>query len=130
MKNFKNYLKEDVMKALSVKQPWAWLIVNGHKDIENRTWNTNFRGRFLVHASNNFDKEGYNYVKNAFPHISLPQENEFNYGGVVGSVELLETVIHSDSPWFDGKYGFVLKNPQKFDFVPYRGNLKFFNVNI
>jgi len=33
------------MKALSILQPWAWLVVNGHKDIENRTWGTGFRGR-------------------------------------------------------------------------------------
>lgn len=37
------------MKALSILQPWAWLIVNGNKDIENRNWHTRFRGRFLVH---------------------------------------------------------------------------------
>ena len=49
--------KKDVstMKALSIKQPWAWLIVNGYKDIENRTWKTNYRGTFLVHASKGFD---------------------------------------------------------------------------
>ncbi|WP_206002040.1 ASCH domain-containing protein [Paraburkholderia aromaticivorans] len=38
------------MKALSIRQPWAWLIVKGHKDIENRTWSTRFRGRVLIHA--------------------------------------------------------------------------------
>ncbi|WP_229215634.1 ASCH domain-containing protein [Duganella sp. CY15W] len=39
------------MKALSIRQPWAWLIVNGYKDIENRSWSTNVRGKVLVHAS-------------------------------------------------------------------------------
>lgn len=39
------------MKALSIRQPWAWLIVHGGKDIENRSWHTKFRGRFLVHAA-------------------------------------------------------------------------------
>lgn len=38
------------MKALSIQQPWAWLIVNGYKDVENRDWNTKFRGRFYVHG--------------------------------------------------------------------------------
>ncbi len=37
--------------ALSVRQPWAWLIAQGYKDIENRNWWTKFRGRFLIHAS-------------------------------------------------------------------------------
>jgi ASCH domain len=39
------------MKALPIRQPYAWLIVNGHKDIENRAWPTKFRGRVLIHAS-------------------------------------------------------------------------------
>jgi hypothetical protein len=38
------------MLALSIKQPWSWLIVFGHKDIENRSWPTRYRGRFLIHA--------------------------------------------------------------------------------
>src|SRR5436189_5084024 len=38
------------MKALSVRQPWAWLIVNGYKDIENRDWATKRRGRIWIHA--------------------------------------------------------------------------------
>ena len=39
------------MKVLSVKQPWAAFLVNGIKDIENRTRRTTFRGRILIHAS-------------------------------------------------------------------------------
>lgn len=39
------------MKVLSIRQPWASLIVDRVKDIENRTWETPFRGDFLVHAT-------------------------------------------------------------------------------
>ena len=39
------------LKALSIRQPWAWLIVNGFKDVENRNWRTHWRGRLLIHAS-------------------------------------------------------------------------------
>jgi hypothetical protein len=39
------------MKALSIRQPWAWLIIAGIKDIENRRWATNHRGPILVHAA-------------------------------------------------------------------------------
>lgn len=46
------------MKALSIRQPWAWLIVAGYKDIENRSWPTNFRGRVYIHASRKFDEVG------------------------------------------------------------------------
>ena len=41
------------MKAITIKQPWASLIVEGIKDIENRTWKTSFRGRVLIHAGMN-----------------------------------------------------------------------------
>jgi hypothetical protein len=44
------------MKTLTIKQPWASLIVEGLKDIENRTWATKFRGRVLVHAAAKCDK--------------------------------------------------------------------------
>ena len=36
--------------ALSIQQPWAWFIVNGYKDVENRTWSTKFRGRPMTTA--------------------------------------------------------------------------------
>ncbi|HTV55212.1 MAG TPA: ASCH domain-containing protein, partial [Terriglobia bacterium] len=60
------------MKALSIRQPWAWLIVNGFKPIENRSWNTNFRGRILIHASLKVDREGEKWVRKTFPAIKLP----------------------------------------------------------
>ncbi len=39
------------MKTLSVRQPWASLLVSGLKDIENRTWAPNFKGRIMIYAS-------------------------------------------------------------------------------
>ncbi|MCG0445699.1 ASCH domain-containing protein [Pseudomonas aeruginosa] len=47
------------MKALSIRQPWAWLVANGHKDIENRDWATSFRGRFLIHAAKSMTRDEY-----------------------------------------------------------------------
>ena len=38
------------LKAISIRQPWAWLIVNGYKDVENRVWFAKLRGRVLIHA--------------------------------------------------------------------------------
>ena len=46
------------MKAISIKQPWASLIAHGIKDIENRSWRTNYRGRVLIHAGAS-KKEGW-----------------------------------------------------------------------
>lgn len=48
-----------VFTALTVQQPWAWLIVKGYKPIENRTWRTDFRGRLVIHAGKTFDTAGY-----------------------------------------------------------------------
>jgi hypothetical protein len=47
------------MKALSIRQPWAWLILHAGKDIENRDWPTRFRGRFLIHAAKGMTRDEY-----------------------------------------------------------------------
>ena len=115
------------MKALSIRQPWAWLIVHGYKDIENRTWKTAFRGRFLVQAGLKFDYQGYADILNQFE-ISLPPVSMFDLGGIVGVAAIVDCVNQSDSPWFSGPYGFVLKNPQSLPFSALRGQLGFFNT--
>jgi len=48
---------ESPVYALSIRQPWAWLIVNGWKDIENREWSTRFRGRLLIHAGKQIESD-------------------------------------------------------------------------
>jgi hypothetical protein len=45
------------MKVLSIRQPWAFLIVNGHKNIENRDWLTAYRGPVLIHAGKQWDED-------------------------------------------------------------------------
>lgn len=46
------------MKVLSVRQPWAWAITHGRKDIENRTWGTGYRGPLAIHAGARWDEDG------------------------------------------------------------------------
>lgn len=119
-----------MMKTLSIRQPWAWLIVNGFKDIENRTWRTGFRGRFLIQASLSFDDFGYMIIKRDFPHIKMPEKKEFERGGIVGSAELIDCVDCSDSRWFTGSksigWGYVLTNARTLPFKPCKGKLGFF----
>ena len=114
------------MKALSIRQPWAWLIVNGHKDIENRSWKTNFRGRVAVHAAKAINRSVYEEAKKLFP--DLPDISDLQRGGIVGTVEITDCVTESSSPWFHGKNGFVLGNPAPCAFIPMKGRLGFFNV--
>ena len=116
------------MKALSIRQPWVHLIVNGLKSIENRTWSTKVRGPILIHAGKSFDKEGYAWVRDNFPEIDLPLPAEFERGGIVGEANLREVVKESSSPWFFGPVGFRLADAKPLPFVPMLGRLGFFEV--
>lgn len=120
------------MKALSIRQPWATMILHHGKDIENRSWHTKFRGRFLIHASKGMTLLEYNYVRGFLEDrkldIVLPDFNELERGGIIGSVELVDSVDHSKSPWYMGQKGFVLRDPQPMEFIPLKGRLQFFEV--
>lgn len=121
--------------ALSIRQPWAWLILNAGKDIENRDWRTNFRGRVLIHASKSCAKAEYKNTINFMVDrgidrldTDLPAIDRFERGGIIGSVEIVDCTDNSESPWFVGAFGFVLRNPKPLPFVPWKGQLGFFNV--
>src|SRR6185436_8752017 len=111
------------MKALSIKQPWAWLTIHGGKDIENRPWKTRLRGRILVHASKAIDVDALADFSNVLP-------DSLKLGGIIGSVEIVDCVKESDSKWFHGPYGFVLRNPEPLIFTPLKGKVNFFEVDL
>ena len=60
--------------------------------------------------------------------MGTPSFAELARGGIVGSVEIVDCVEDSDSPWFIGRYGFVLRDPRPMPFVPWKGALGFFGV--
>ena len=109
------------MKALSIRQPWAWLIAAGYKDIENRNWSTGFRGRICIHASSKFDKGGWVAIISGHMNISqgvqdiLAHKTRWERGAIIGEVDIVDCVTQSSSPWFIGPYGFVLANPMLYD---------------
>lgn len=132
------------MKALSIRQPWAWLVLHGGKDIENREWRTRYRGLVLIHASGTMTREDYEacaiFVAGIYDRLRLdfmiPEPGDLQYGGIVGQVEIVDccTLGKQDdflvtagrmqrdwSPWFTGPFGFVLRNPQALAFQPCRG---------
>jgi len=119
-------MEDENLKAISVNQPWSWCAVHGYKDVENRDWKTHIRGKILIHAGKNFDHEGYEWIKRTFPAIPLPKKEDFFMGGVVGTVEITDCVEKSDSPWFQGKYGFTLKNGHPMQPRICKGALMFF----
>jgi hypothetical protein len=103
--------------ALSIRQPWAWLILHAGKDIENRSWPTKFRGRILVHASKGLTRAEYEAGEDPLwaaggPAIALPPFEELERGGIVGAVDIVNCVTASRSPWFCGQFGFVLRDPR------------------
>lgn len=125
-----------MLPAISIRQPWAWLILNAGKDIENRDWPTNFRGRVLIHASKTCTKREYEEALDFMAdrlilqglYKNIPSIKGMDRGGIVGSVEIVDCVTASESPWFMGQHGFVLRNPRPLPFVPFKGMLGFFNV--
>lgn len=123
------------MKALSIRQPWAWLIINGGKDVENRSWHTKYRGRFIVHAAKGMTNkeycDGLEFAMRAGDICLLgafPTFQEMQRGGIIGSVELVDSVDHSESPWYMGQKGFLLRDPVPLPFRSLKGRLGFFEV--
>ena len=125
------------MMALSIRQPWAWMILHAGKDIENRTWRTGFRGRVLIHAAKGMTRDEWAPAW-AFAEWSGAHHEAFarnvrfdtiERGVIIGSVEIVDRVRESNSRWFCGAWGFVLRNPEPLPFRACRGALGFFDVD-
>ena len=116
--------------ALSIRQPWAWAIINAGKDIENRDWPTKFRGPVCIHAAKGMTNREYLDFEGAYgmdPRFTVPEPEELRRGGIVGTAEIVDCVCRSNSPWFFGRWGFVLRNVQAVPFIPVKGALSFFD---
>lgn len=126
--------------ALSIRQPWCWSILHAGKDIENRDWPTRYRGPVLIHASKGMTRDEYEDVLEWHHRLSLTRPfpkgltmaafSELERGGIVGIMEIVDCVSASDSPWFFGRYGFVIRNARPLRFTPRKGALGFFKPAI
>lgn len=139
------------MKALSIRQPWAWLIIRPDligsarvaalasseiKDIENRSWPTRVRGRFLIHASKGMTRAEYEEAEDPLwasggPTIELPPFEQLERGGIVGAATIDACVhpVDRTSKWHvDGAFGFHLVDARPVPFVACKGALQFFDV--
>lgn len=123
--------------ALSVRQPWAWAIFHG-KDVENRSWQAvnhglTKRGRVCIHAAKGLKKDEYEDARDFINAILVPrglrcpEAIDLLRGGIIGSVDVVDVVTESDSDWFMGPRGLVLRDPVPCEFIPAVGALGYFN---
>lgn len=119
------------MRIISIRQPWASLIVTGgidvrtgaleRKDVENRSWATTYRGPVLIHASQRPDDISLDEIERRFA-VRLTSEQKL--GGVVGITEIINCTRPHPSRWYaPGCYGFVLANSRPLPFVAWKGAL-------
>lgn len=130
------------MKTLSIRQPWASIICAGIKDVENRTWKTNYRGKLLIHSSSYKCPKG---VANLLPlemgNTLLNEDlygnidlNDFPSSSIIGYVDLSDCVEGEyDSIWAEkDSVKFVMKNAYMFDepITGVKGKLNIFDYDI
>jgi hypothetical protein len=112
------------VKALTIRQPWAWAIIYAGKDIENRSWNTRLRGTIAIHAGFGYDRDV------ELPRgVKLPVEDRIVRGAIIGVADIVDVVERHRSKWFSGPFGFVLDNPRALDKpILCSGKLSFWEV--
>ena len=125
---------DNKVKVLTIKEPWATLIINGYKKYEFRSWKTNYRGKILIHAGKGLDK----CVLNKFNDYKL----EYSSGEIIGEAEIVDCILVDDV--FDetlrkidnnvycnnhvGLYAWKLENIMKYDKkIPIKGKLGLWN---
>ena len=125
------------MKALSMKQPVPELILEKKKTIETRTWKSDFRGEFYLHASNNI-------MDSMVERFQLDKEKLIT-GAIVGKARITDFKVYNtleefnkdfnkhlvDIPKKLPTYGYILEGIKKLDHpIKLKGKLNFFEVNL
>jgi hypothetical protein len=128
-------------KALSFKQPYAWLIANGYLLVDDRTWGTQYRGPILIHASKGIYQEYYSYIK-LNTDVPIPAIDLLGFGGVVGIAslvhcsrpgELPEGISRQQRAHFCGihqdYFGFLFEQAMPLTLMPCAGKLGIFEID-
>ena len=126
------------MKCLTIKQPYVELILCGKKKIEIRSWPTKLRGKVLIHAGKDPNKEIVD------KYVNILDKQNIKFGYILGMVEIVECIkidkgfierynkenantgYYIDNTCID-KYAFVLKNPKRIKPIKIGGKLSFWN---
>ncbi len=135
-----------INNAISIRQPWLWLIMNGYKDVEIRMWKPKtLDDEFIaLHASKTFDQESYEYLRDEVKIRKIPDEFP-NLGKLIG-IAKIDGVIpftdkndfylyrwrHLNDPgWWKSKcYGWVLSDVREIEHVEWKGKLGLFYVEV
>lgn len=122
------------MKALTIRQPWAWAICESGKRIENRTWAPSYRGPLLIHAGKGCTTAELDAAILWMRARGLPAPSLLDYatmprGAVVAVAELVDVVRESDDPWFCGPVGWVLEGVRKVPPLHVRGAQGLFEID-
>lgn len=114
------------MKALTIRQPWAHLIIHGDKRIENRSKRTAYRGPLWIHAGLRYDHADL-YAK---VHGRVLDESKMTFGAIIGMVIVVDCVKYAqtrDKRWAVGPWCWILENPRALRTpIRCRGHLSFF----
>ena len=143
----KKVLEPGKMKAISLLQPWATLVVIGAKQIETRSWSTPYRGRILVHAS--LGKAGSIFSEHLPFSRYIPDFKKLPFGAIVGEATLTTILRVEDfelpdkemnrmtleekafGDYSPGRYGWLLEEATAYNNpIPARGHLRLWEFNM
>ena len=126
------------MKVLTIREPWASLIVNGYKEYEFRSWKTNYRGKLLIHTSSIMDKD----MLGRFSDYNL----DYITGAIIGEVDIVDCILvnkefndnlRDKNPVVYGRsnhtetYAWKLDNIKKYEkVIPVKGKLGLWNYEL
>jgi hypothetical protein len=120
------------MKALSVRQPWAYAIIYALKNVENRGWPIHYRGDILIHAAKTCTKKEYQVAREFCQSMGvvIPELISLRRGQVIGIVTIVDCKFSQvASGWgMPGQYHWKLENPREVTPIPYIGRLEIFEV--
>lgn len=126
------------MKVLTIKQPWAQLIIDGYKKYEFRGWKTKYRGKILIHAGISLEKDMMVRFKDYNLHCTM--------GAIIGEADLVDCILvdktfndelRSIDPIVYGRsnhvdnYAWKLENVIRYDEpIPCKGQLGLWNYDV
>jgi hypothetical protein len=135
-----------IIKAISIRQPWAWLIVSGAKGVENRCWSTSHRGPLLIHAAKSCTFaawcDAWDWIDERLPHVRRiyppPTYTAIERGGIIGIVDQVGCADDADmeyrpyySAWaVPGQWHHLYASPRPLSFSPCSGMLGLFTPSV